>query len=234
MIKLYFKNKPKHNLIMKIFYYYDEPYEDMKENFENSFKDDFKKNAIKLETFKTSVAGNDLKNPVSRGKTRTTGGGLDSWLFKTGMVIDAISNNFGEVIVISDIDIVFYDKCIPTILKTIENVDISFQRENPRRNVNIGFIAIRCNDTTLNFWKTVRQVCMDNNTWDQKVVNQLLYKDKYPIKWNRFPPRIWCRTQRKLPKNIILHHANLAGTKAKKYNQFKKVASLIKKRKDEK
>lgn len=213
---------------MKIYYYYDDAFADMKENFEASFKDDFEKKVIKLEDLKTSKSGQNKQS-------RTTGGGLDSWLFKTGMVIDAISNNFGEIIVISDIDIVFYDKCIPTILKTIENVDISFQRETLHRTVNIGFIAIRCNETTLNFWKTVRSQCKETKTWDQKIVNKLLYKQKYPIKWNRFPAEIWCKSQSSgnaggIPHNIILHHANCAGTKERKLHQFSKVESSIKRK----
>jgi hypothetical protein len=215
---------------MKIYYYYDDAFADMKENFEASFKDDFEKNAIKLETFKTSVVGTNRKTPISSGKNRTTGGGLASWDFKTGMVIDAIQNNIGDIILISDIDIVFYDKCIPTIHDTIKDVDISFQREKPRHGVNIGFIAIKCNETTLNFWKTVREICLTTNTWDQQVVNNLLYKNRFPIQWNRFPPKIWCKTQGKIPHNIILHHANLAGTKSQKYNQFKKIRNIIKSR----
>lgn len=213
---------------MKIYYYYDDAFADMKENFEASFKDDFEKKAIKLEHLKTSKSGQNKQS-------RTTEGGMDSWLFKTGMVIDAISNNFGEIIVISDIDIVFYDKCIPTILKTIENVDISFQCETSRRTVNIGFIAIRCNETTLNFWKTVRSQCKETKTWDQKIVNKLLYTKKYPIKWNRFPAEIWNKSQEKassggMPHNIILHHANCAGTKEEKLAQFSEVESLIKRK----
>ena len=56
------------------------------------------------------------------------------------MIIDAIKENMNtnEIIVISDIDIIFYKPVIPTIKRHMLNHDICFQKEYPRKGINIG------------------------------------------------------------------------------------------------
>ena len=204
---------------MKIYYFSDNNFLDMKNSFEESFKDDFNKQ------YKF------IKN-INLDKTKP-GSGIDIWKYKTEMIIDAIKENMNtnETIIISDIDIIFYKPVIPTIKKHMINNDICFQKEREQKGVNIGFMAMNCNDVTLTFWTTVYDILCTSNKWDQQIVNELIYKTKYNIKWKRFNRKIWNWTQRKLNKHIILHHANCASTKEAKYKQMKHVKEFISKNK---
>jgi hypothetical protein len=116
---------------MKIFYFSDDNFLDMKTNFELSFKEEFDKQ------FKF------VKNiNIDRNKP---GSGVDIWKFKTEMILDAIKQNINDIIIISDIDIIFYKPVIPIILENMTNNDICFQKESQNSGLNIGFISIFCN-----------------------------------------------------------------------------------------
>jgi hypothetical protein len=100
-----------------------------------------------------------------------------------------------EVFVFSDIDIVFYKPIIPTILNLIENNDVLFLREFydgifelQGGNINFGFNIIRSNQKTLNFFQDVIFEVCKSGTWEQKVINEFLYKNKnYNLKWDLLP-----------------------------------------------
>jgi len=80
---------------MKLFYFSDDTFLDMKTNFELSFKDEFDKQFRLVKNIN-----------IDRNKP---GSGLDIWKFKTEMIIDAIKQNIDDIIIISDIDIIFYN-----------------------------------------------------------------------------------------------------------------------------
>ena len=61
---------------MKLFYFCDETFFDMKDNFEKSFKDEFELNFQYVENIN-----------IDRTKP---GSGVDIWKYKTEMIIDAI------------------------------------------------------------------------------------------------------------------------------------------------
>lgn len=198
---------------MKIFYFSDNSFLDMKDKFELSFKDEFEKNFFFLE--KVNL---DRKKP---------GSGVDIWKYKTQMIIDAIKNNLNDIIVISDIDIVFYKPVIPIIIEYMTNKEICFQKETKNHGINIGFISIYCNENTLKFWNKVNEILCNSNRWDQEIVNDLIYNQKFDIKWNLFPSSVWNWSQGDLKKDIVLHHANCASTKEQKYKQFYQVYNFI-------
>jgi hypothetical protein len=202
---------------MKIFYFSDKTFLDMKENFEFSFKDTFNKQYKFLENIN-----------IDRNKP---GSGIDIWKYKTEMIIDAIKKNLNEIIIISDIDIVFYKPVIPIILKSMVNNDICFQKETPTSGINIGFISIYCNTTTLQFWNKVYEILCKSNRWDQEIVNDLIYNHNYKIKWNLFPSSIWNWSQGSLNKNIILHHSNCVSSKEDKFKQMRYVYKFVKSKK---
>lgn len=198
---------------MKIFYFSDETFLDMKTNFELSFQEEFDKQFKFIQNLNI-----DRKKP---------GSGVDIWKFKTEMIIDAIKQNTNEIIIISDIDILFYKPVIPIVLENMSNMDICFQKEKPNSGINIGFISILCNETTLQFWNDVYEILCNSNRWDQEIVNDLIYKHKYNIKWKLFPSSIWNWSQGNLNKNIILHHANCVSTKEDKFKQFEYVKNFL-------
>jgi len=199
---------------MKIFYFSDDTFLDMKTNFELSFKDDFDKQFKFVE-----------KININRN---SPGSGVDIWQFKTDMIIDDIKQNIDDIIIISVIDIVFYKPVIPPILENMIDNDICFQKETPDLGINIGFISIFCNETTLQFWNEVYEILCNSNKWDQQIVNDMIYNGKYNIKWKLFPSSIWNWSQGNLNKDIILHHANCASTKEDKFEQFEYVNNFIK------
>jgi hypothetical protein len=199
---------------MKIYYFSDETFLDMKTNFELSFKEYFDKQ------FKF------VKNiNIDRNKP---GSGIDIWRFKTEMIIDAIKQNKDDIIIISDIDIIFYKPVIPIILENMINTDICFQKETKNSGINIGFISIFCNEITLQFWKEVYEILCNSNRWDQEIVNDMIYNHKYNIRWKLFPSSIWNWSQQNLNKDIILHHANCVSTKEDKFKQIEYVKNFIK------
>jgi len=199
---------------MKIFYFSDDTFLNMKTNFELSFKEEFDKQ------FKF------VKNiNIDRNKP---GSGVDIWKFKTEMIIDAIKQNTDDIIIISDIDIIFYKPVIPIILENMINNDICFQKETQNSGINIGFISIFCNETTLQFWNAIYEILCNSNRWDQEIVNDMIYNRKYNIKWKLFPSSIWNWSQGNLNKDIILHHANCVSTKEGKFQQMEYVNNFIK------
>lgn len=198
---------------MKIFYFSDSSFLDMKQNFENSFKDDFEKRFFYLE-----------KVNLNRDQS---GSGCDIWKYKTEMIIEAIKNNMDEVIVISDIDIIFYKPIIPIINTCIENKEIVFQKEKEHKWANIGFMAILCNQNTFNFWSEVLKIINETNHWDQEIVNELIFIKNYDIKSGLFPHSVWNWSQGGLNKDLILHHANCISTKEGKYEQMEYVKNFM-------
>jgi hypothetical protein len=197
---------------MKIYYFSDESFLDMKNQFELSFKDDLDKQFKFIQNINI-----DRNNP---------GSGVDIWKYKTEMIIDAIKENPNDIIIISDIDIFFYKPVIPIILEKMTNNDICFQKESELSGINIGFISIFCNETTLQFWEKVYTIICNTNRWDQEIVNNLIYNN-YNIKWDVFPSSIWNWSQGNFNKDIILHHANCVVSAESKIQQINYIKKLM-------
>jgi len=208
---------------MKLFYFSDPGFLDMKEKFEHSIQDPFDKQFHFIE-----------KIQLDRNKF---GGGVGIWKYKTEMILHAIQASMQEkregekereeIIVISDIDIVFYKPAIPTILECMIDTDICFQKERNYGGINIGFMAIACNDTTLTFWKKVYETLENSNRWDQEIVNDFIQRSVIPIRWKLFPATIWAYSQREPMKDMILHHANCVGAKEEKLQQMEEIRLFL-------
>ena len=206
---------------MKLFYFSDIGFLDMKEKFENSIQDPFDKQFHFIENVQ-----------LDRNKF---GGGVGIWKYKTEMILSAIQaamqekkeGEEREIIVISDIDIVFYKPAIPTILECMIDTDICFQKERDYGGINIGFMAIACNDTTLTFWKKVYETLENSNRWDQEIVNDFIQRSVIPIRWKLFPPTIWAYSQRGPMKDMILHHANCVSDKEEKFQQMEGIRLFL-------
>jgi len=108
------------------------------------------------------------------------------------------------------------------------DTDICFQKEHKNSGINIGFISILCNETTLQFWNKIYELLCNSNRCDQEIVNDMIYNRKYNIRWKLFPSSIWNWSQGNVTKDIILHHANCVSTKEGKFEQFKYVHNFIK------
>ncbi len=131
---------------------------------------------------------------------------------KIRFIYQAVQDNIGDVIVTSDVDIQFFRKSFPMIKKFIRNNDIIFQSEYwpSDGHVNTGFMAIKCNEKTLQLWKYISEMKIEElELGDQSAVNHVLQNKLVNLKWDVFPRSVWAYSQGDAPPiDIILHHAN--------------------------
>ena len=151
--------------------------------------------------------------------------GKNLWLLKPHLIIEAIKNNLKNesVIIFSDVDIMFFKPVIPMIEKLMKGKDMLFQREHgwtgdPKdfwkgecplghNGVNIGFIAIKCNNRSLLFWQKVSIAVKHTALWDQEVVNFLLkinYESSVPSRCHlsKFISDDWLEKHKKKDDDI--------------------------------
>lgn len=157
---------------------------------------------------------------------------------KIRFLIEKIKENSGNIIIWSDIDIQFYRKCSDLIYSAIADNDIVFQTEWwPRKEVNCGFIVIRCNDVTLSLYELIWQSDLEKLPLsDQTAMNQILRESRIAVKWDVLPRQFWATSHYMFdshmpPNDIVLHHANctapilrdgqLVGSIQLKLEQFK-------------
>jgi len=179
--------------------------------FLKSLQDDWELNILQVEISEKKYG--DFSTP----------GFKDAVKKKTELILNSIKDNFGEVIIWSDLDIQFFDKCSDTIENSIKEKDVVFQSEfGDSREVNVGFMAIRCNQKILEFWQAVLKR-VNSPEWnqpavnDQSIINDLLRKEPIDIKYGIFPERFWAMSHfAKTPRNILLHHANCTAPRLKK------------------
>lgn len=204
---------------MKLYYMYDDHFTIMKDMFLRNLKDDFELFDIKVDSPKfESNVDDKLKY----------GGGIEIWKSRVNNIIEIIrtlENN--ETFIFSDVDIMFYNPCIPTITDLIKTKDILFLRELydgihiPQcGNINFGFNVIKANEKTYRFFCDVLDKVIKTNGWEQKIINEFLYnKNDYDLKWNLLPHTFLSTSvgMSNLNKNTILFHANCALTLESKF-----------------
>ena len=151
---------------------------------------------------------------------------------KIQILINAISSNWGHVIVWCDLDIQFFKSCSNTIHQCLENKDIAFQCESFEAfekcldcKINSGFMAIRCNESALSFFGKILKIDFSRLPYgDQSAINTILLQEPELIRWTVFPDKVWAMSQGGWPpEDIILHHANCAATPEEKLKQFKAI-----------
>jgi MoaA/NifB/PqqE/SkfB family radical SAM enzyme len=94
-------------------------------------------------------------------------------LFKSTCIIGAIQDNWHEMFVYSDVDVVFFAPTKAAILKSLADNDIACQRDDPSGNFCTGFFGMRANEATLRLWQDVRR-CIEQESRDQIAFNRLL------------------------------------------------------------
>ncbi len=130
---------------------------------------------------------------------------------KVALIRGSIDCHAGEIIVWSDVDIVFLaDVVRPIQHLSAASEEVWFQRESPRlADVNTGFVVIRCGPQSSRFFERVAIELEQNPDWnEQRVVNNLLLTGD-PVKWAYLPPSFYARTNGwPPPKDAVLYHAN--------------------------
>ena len=143
----------------------------------------------------------------------------------------AIKDNQGEVILSLDVDIQFFGRCLPIINQSMKEKDVVFQSEGwpPSGVVNCGFMAVRCNEKTLDFYTRVARMEFEKMSHgDQSAVNNLLREESDHLKWGVFPEQIWARSHGcPPPVDIVAHHANCTFDTADKIKQLKLIRRMV-------
>ena len=114
---------------------------------------------------------------------------------KVEAVIEKIKQYWGKLLLFTDADLIFFRETKARILYELEDYDILFLRE--RRdgencygravsNINIGFVAMRCNESVLKFWEKAYEKTRTEGGWDQEIINNMLEQDKSIVKWKLF------------------------------------------------
>ena len=193
---------------IKLYGFYNEAHKVLKDNFLKTLKDDWEINIFYLD-----IKGNgDFRSKEF----------LEIAELKLPFCLDAIEKNQGNIIIYSDMDIQFFGSCDKIIKEEIKNKDMLFVQEG--NMVNAGFIVIKCNERTKEFFKLAcKEDIHKHHLSDQGVINELLNKNiMEDLKIGKLPSQFWLSTHSELPKDIIFHHAvNTASTKEKTSLQLK-------------
>lgn len=194
---------------IKLYGFYTDAHKSLKDNFLKTLQDDWDINICYLD-----IRGNGNFRSNEFLKV------ID---LKISACLRIIKQNKGDIIIWSDIDIQFFGKCDELIKKEIENKDILFVPEGD--NMNTGFIVIRCNKRTEEFFMLASKEDMyKHHLSDQGIINDLLKKKTVKdLVYGKLPSCFWLPTHSELPpKDIIFHHAvDTVSTKDKTSLQLK-------------
>ena len=152
------------------------------------------------------------------------------WYFcihkKIEVLINAIKENGNGIIIWADIDTQFFRPCTGIIEQAIQGNDIVFQMWHKNSTeVNTGFMAIRCNEKTLAFFKAASKVPFKGRDFaDQDVINDLLKQGFPPVQWGLFPKDIYQVMLGLVPRTIALHHA--CATAEPYYKNGRKISTM--------
>ncbi len=138
---------------------------------------------------------------------------LDCIRRKLALIEASIESHTGEIIVWADVDIVFSGE-VKSVVNDLFGKDrqlkLLFQREGHHLpDVNTGFIAIRCDEETREFFRDVSsRLNREPSKNEQAVVNDLLQAGT-TIRWEYLPWTFYARTHGwPPPRTAILYHAN--------------------------
>jgi hypothetical protein len=210
---------------MKLYAFTNVAFEKLRDRFVATLKDDYE--VIIKEAFFSQAEGCTSSQV---------------WIFKMEMTIDAIKNNLGDRIIVSDIDIQFFRPTLP-LIESCPEVDLLIQFEQGRIEevLNTGFMVIKCSRRTFRFFDEVLECCKHprrnvldefgtqagNIEGDQGVVNRKIRTERR-LSWAFLPKEIWMYTPGSIPPaNIAAHHATFAGSVEEKLEQMDKISVMV-------
>ena len=221
---------------MKVYSIYTDEIILLRDLFLNSIKDD----NWDVNIFYMGNAGEGGGDVGSKGY-------LELMKKRVEIIIRTIDDNMGDVIIWSDLDIQFFEKCSVFIEEAIAGKDIVFQAERSPEldEVNAGFCVIRCTDKTRSLFDSIRNTDIASLPQaDQTAMNNLLRENKHALKWGLLPYQFWAMSQGVFsgtypPVDIVFHHANCTfptvingqriGSIERKIRQLEQVKEYIEK-----
>ena len=94
---------------------------------------------------------------------------------KIDALIKCIESNMGSNFIFSDIDIVIHKSSIKEMIIPKLQDDMTFMTEDTgSTQANIGFCLIKATQQTLEFWKQIQKLVVEESGHDQTLVNRLL------------------------------------------------------------
>ncbi len=149
---------------------------------------------------------------------------------KLALQVESVIENESNVIIWSDVDIVFARDPVPyldALFAADRTLDLAFQTERAASTdteVNVGFVAMRCSSRVASFFRQVLAAMDEHPEWnDQAAINHVL-PHQSEVRWTKLPVTFAARSQGwPPPSDLVLYHANCtAGTKgvAQKERQF--------------
>lgn len=193
---------------MRFVYFYSPTYLFFHEHIQSCLKDEFDLVPILIDDIREYIGGH-----VFTGLT-----------IKLQLVIESIQKYWNETIIFSDASIFINAKnshLLKNYVKRYDNYDIMFVDESANKICNIGFLTIKCNSTTLNFFKDALESFPKYNH-DQATVNALLHDPKYSdLKYSVYDHRIFCDYFRQdLRENFIIYKSFITHeTRKSNFNQ---------------
>lgn len=150
---------------------------------------------------------------------------------KIDLIIASIDRHWGDIIVWSDVDILFYGDFEPDVRRPFADnadLDMVMQREGYHTtDINCGFFAARCNERTRGLFEAVKAAMLaDPGKNEQPLINELLFEKKnaVPLNWEYLDGAYAARSHIWPPiDEIKLYHANCtAGADGirQKHKQF--------------
>jgi len=131
---------------------------------------------------------------------------------KLHLILELIKTNPGKVIIVSDVDIMFYRPVEIELNKLISQKDLLFSAENPKgRNPNTGFTVLKCNDKNEKFYTDVINSAIAYPTLDdQQLITKFLQSGT--VEYDVLPRTFWNDSiGGTIPKDAFFHHANYCG-----------------------
>ena len=186
--------------IVKLCAVYTEDIEELKNMFVDSIKDDWELNIKKLESI-----GDNTFNSYQFVMSVTE---------KLNFFLKNIEDNIGNIIICSDVDIIFYRKCNDVLLDLMKDKDILFQADHLYDDhMNSGFVVIRCNEKTKKLYEDAIKLDLSKLEYhDQSALQIGIDTNTYDLNWGLLPYYFCADTHYAIidliPNDIMLHHAN--------------------------
>lgn len=112
---------------------------------------------------------------------------------KIQLVIDKIKEYWGNVLIVTDADLIFLQRTKGDILFKLKKSDLLFLGEKFERNsANVSkFMVMNCNEASLRFWEKVQAELNDNRGCDWEIANQIIYKNLADLKYQILPETLF-------------------------------------------
>ncbi len=128
-------------------------------------------------------------------------------IYKWKKGLEFLYANDGQVILFTDVDMVFNKPLVPAILDTMGDADIAVSPESKgdlkKWGVNVGVLSFRCTAQVRHFVSRVLDEMILRSQWDQFLFNSFLPQSK--LRWKLLPFSFANGRVPRTPHSILYH-----------------------------